>query len=89
MATLLEIRLLSALEVSETTANNGPLYDTLLLLLPHCLVSEIHVTADVIGQAGDSLFISLLYNLRNGVSTQKVHRVFSEILITSSASLLW
>jgi hypothetical protein len=55
VATLLKIGLLSALKVSETAANDGSLHDALLFLFPHSFVSEVHVSADVIGQAGDSL----------------------------------
>lgn len=55
-AALFEIGLLSALKVGKAAADDGTLYDTLLLLFPHSLVAEVHITTDVIGKAGDSLY---------------------------------
>jgi hypothetical protein len=61
VAPLFEVRLLSAFQVSQAAANDGSLYDTLLLLLPQGLVLEVHVPADVIGQASHFLHpLSLL-----------------------------
>jgi len=55
-ATFFEIRFLSSFKIGKTAADNSALDDALLLLLPHSLVAEIHITTDVIGKAGDSLY---------------------------------
>lgn len=55
-AALLEVRLLPVLEVGEAAADNGALNNALLFLLPHGLVTEVIVPADVVGEASHFLY---------------------------------
>ena len=55
-AALLQVRLLPVLEVGEAAADNGALNNALLFLLPHGLVTEVIVPADVVGEASHFLY---------------------------------
>ena len=55
-AALLQVRLLPVLEVGEAAADNRALDNALLFLLPHGLVTEVVVPADVVGEASHFLY---------------------------------
>ena len=55
-AALLQVRLLPVLEVGEAAADDSALHYALLFLLPHGLVTEVVVPADVVGEASHFLY---------------------------------
>ena len=55
-AALLKVRLLPVLEVGEAAADDSALHYALLFLLPHGLVTEVVVPADVVGEASHFLY---------------------------------